>query len=57
MKRFRQRVHTPKYEEFKQYIQERYDYISTLDIAKINRDLDYPVTIQECKMIYTELYR
>jgi hypothetical protein len=45
-----------KKENLKQHIKKYYDYISTMDIALINKEDSYGCTVKECKEIHDELY-
>ncbi len=50
------KIEQQQYNEFKQYIEENYDYISSFDIAKLNRDWGRPVTLKQCVQVNRELY-
>ena len=43
-------------QNLKDHIEKYYDYISTYDIALINKDDGYGCTIKECKEIHDELF-
>ncbi len=45
-----------QYEDFKQEIKDRYDYISIIEIGKINVSYGRIVTLAECVAIYKELF-
>ncbi len=45
-----------RYEDFKQEIEKRYDWISVREIAKINKSYGRIVTFRECVAIYKELF-
>lgn len=49
-------IEQQRYNEFKQNIKDNYDYISSLDIARLNKQWGRPVTLQQCVQINKELY-
>jgi len=53
--RMRKKMTRSKF-NLEEYIQEHYDYIGIIDIAKINREFLFGATIKECKEIHDELY-
>ncbi len=58
MKRFRtmNKVEQRRYDGFKQYVKDNYVYLSSLDIAQLNREWERPITLQQCIQINKELF-
>ncbi len=45
-----------RYNNFKNHIEKTYTYISSSDIAKMNKDWGYPVMMRQCVQINKELF-
>lgn len=45
-----------RYNDFKESIRDRYDYLSAIEIAKLNRSEGWGLTLRQCVDLREELY-